>query len=138
MKTEIQGLTNFFLSARLWGRANFCSLLSKYHLQLSLLICSHQMFTQWGFCSLNVVLTSKIRCASKNNFHNSNTSIKSIHKNMLKACNVTKNKLCHRYFDNNLQKKFRTNIFEKGTGQILLIVVLMVNLWLKLQMEIVD
>ena len=57
---------------------------------------------------------------------------------MLKAWYFTKNKLCHRCIDNNLQKILRTNILENGTGQILLIVVLMVDLWLKLQMEIVD
>ena len=52
----------------------FCSLLSKYHLQLSFLMCFHQV-TQWGFCSPNVVLTSKMRCASKDHFHNSNASV---------------------------------------------------------------
>ena len=51
---------------------------------------------------------------------------------MLKAWAFTKNRLCHRYFDNNLQKIFRTNILQNGTGQIRLIVVLMVGLWLKL------
>ena len=51
---------------------------------------------------------------------------------MLKLWDFTKNKLCHRYFDNNLQKIFRTSILENGTGQILLIVVLMVGLWLNL------
>ena len=40
----------------------------------------------------------------------------------------TKNKLCHRCFDNNLQKNFEANILEDGTGQILLIVALMVDL----------
>ena len=57
---------------------------------------------------------------------------------MVKAWDFTKNKLCQRYFDNNLQKIFRTYIFENGTGQILLIVILMVGLWLRFQMEIVD
>ena len=46
--------------------------------------------------------------------------------------------LCHRCFDYNLQKNFRTDIPENGTGQILLIVFLMVGLWLKFQMVIVD
>ena len=46
--------------------------------------------------------------------------------------------LCHRCFDYNLQKNFRTNILENGTGQILLIVFLIVGLWLKFQMVIVD
>ena len=45
----------------------FCYLLLKWHVQLPFLICFHQKFPQWGFYSLNVVLTSKIRCASKNN-----------------------------------------------------------------------
>ena len=57
---------------------------------------------------------------------------------MCKAWDFTKNKLCYRYFDNNFQKNFRTNILENGTGQIILIVVLMADLWLKLQMKIVD
>ena len=54
----------------------------------------------------------------------------------LKAWNFTQNKLCHRHFDNNLLKIFQTNIFENGTGQIILIFVLMVGLRLRLQMEI--
>ena len=53
----------------------FCSLLSKYPLQPSFLICFHQKFTQWDFYYFNVVLTSKIRCASKSNLHNSNLSV---------------------------------------------------------------
>ena len=57
---------------------------------------------------------------------------------MIKAWDFTINKLCHRYFDNNLQKIFRRNILGNGTGQILLIVVLVVGLWLELQMEVVD
>ena len=57
---------------------------------------------------------------------------------MVKARDFTKNKLYHRYFGNNLQKIFRANILENGTGQILLIIVLIVGLWLKLQVEIVD
>ena len=63
---------------------------------------------------------------------------KGVQKNMLKTWDFAKNKLCHRCFDNNLQKTFQTNILEDGTRQTLLIVVLMVDLWLKLQMEIVD
>ena len=43
---------------------------------------------------------------------------KGIQKNMLKAWDFTKNTLSHRYFDNNLQKIFRKNILENGTGQI--------------------
>ena len=61
-----------------------------------------------------------------------------VQENMLKAWYFTKDKTCRRYFDNNLQKTFRTNILEDGTGQIDLVVVLMVGLWLKVQMEIVD
>ena len=45
---------------------------------------------------------------------------------MVNAWDFTKYKLCHRYFDKNLQKIFRRNILENGSGQILLIVVLMV------------
>ena len=96
------GWTNFFVVARLFGRAiqiarpigakkrvpkpkvhvlektrniAFYSLLPKYHLLLSFLMCFRQKFTQCDFCSLNVVLISKIRWASKNNFHNSSASI---------------------------------------------------------------
>ena len=57
---------------------------------------------------------------------------------MLKAWNFVKTKSCHRYFDNVLQKIFQTNCFENSTGEILLIVVLMIGLKLKVQMEIVD
>ena len=35
---------------------------------------------------------------------------------MLKAWNFTTYKLHHRYFDNNLQKNFRTNILESDTA----------------------
>ena len=63
---------------------------------------------------------------------------KGVQKNMLKAWEFTKNKLYHQKFVSNLQKIFQTNILETGTRQILLIAVLMVGLWLKLQMEIVD
>ena len=48
------------------------------------------------------------------------------------------NILCHRHFDNNLHNIFRANILQNGTGQILLIAVLMAGLWHKFQMEIVD
>ena len=50
---------------------------------------------------------------------------KCVQKNILKTWDFTKNKLCHRYFDNNSQKIFRTNILENGIRQIILIVVLM-------------
>ena len=95
--------------------------LPKYHLQLSFFMCFHQKFFHWDLCSLNVVLTST-----------------GVQKNMLKAWDFTKNKLCHRHFDNHLQKTFRTIILEIRTGQVLLIVILMVGLWLKLQMGVVD
>ena len=57
---------------------------------------------------------------------------------MLKVWNFAKNKLCHRCIDNNLQKIFRTNILENGTRFILLIVFLLVDVWLKLQIETVE
>ena len=53
-----------------------------------------------------------------------------IEKNMLKAWNFITYKFCHRSFDNNLKKNFRTNILESNTTQILLIVVSMVGLCL--------
>ena len=65
-------------------------------------------------------------------------SSKGVQKNMLKAWNFTKKKICHRCFDNILQKPFETKPLKNSNGQILLIVILMVGLWLKLQMEIVD
>ena len=57
---------------------------------------------------------------------------------MLKALDFTKKKLCHKYFDSNLSKIFQTNILENGIEHILFIVVLIVGIWLKLQMELVD
>ena len=57
--------------------------------------------------------------------------LRGVPKNMLKVWDFTKNKLYHRYFDNYLQKMFRTNILKNGKGQISSIVVLMVGLWLK-------
>ena len=53
---------------------------------------------------------------------------KGIQKNMLKAWNFTKNKICHRIFDNSLQKLFPTKILKKSNGQMLLVAVLMVGL----------
>ena len=61
---------------------------------------------------------------------------KGVQKAMLIAWNFIKNKICHRFFDNNLQKLFRTKILKNSNEQILLIVVSMVDLWL--EMEIVD
>ena len=55
---------------------------------------------------------------------------------MLKASEFTKNNNCRTSFDKNLQKIFRTNILGPGTEQVLLVVVLMIDLWLKLRMEI--
>ena len=63
---------------------------------------------------------------------------KGVQQNMRKTWHFTKNRLCHKYFDINLQEIFRAIILQNGTGQILLIVVLMIGLWLKLQMKIVD
>ena len=51
---------------------------------------------------------------------------KGVQKNMLKAWNFNKHKLCHRY----LKKNCRTNILQSNTAQLLLIVVLMVGLFL--------
>ena len=61
---------------------------------------------------------------------------KGFQKNILKAWDFIKNKLSHKYFDKKLQKIFGTNIPENDTGQILLIVVLMIGLQLKLQIKI--
>ena len=138
----MQGQTYFFLNALFFcknpvglaknGRNDrnitrnigFCSLLPKQHLQLSFLMCFHRKSSQRGFCSLHVVLTSKIRFASKNKFHNSNASVyKGVRKNMLKTWDFIKNKLWYRCFYNNLQKIFHTNILKDGTVQILLIIV---------------
>ena len=57
---------------------------------------------------------------------------------MLKAWGFTKNRLCHRYFGNNLQKIFQAIILQNVTEQILLLVVLTSGLWLNIQMEIAD
>ena len=51
---------------------------------------------------------------------------------MLKAWHFTRNKLRYRCIDNNLQKIFQKNVLENDTGQILLVVVIMVDLELKL------
>ena len=56
---------------------------------------------------------------------------------MLKAWNFTKNKIYHECFDNNLQKLFWTKILKDSNGQKILIVALMVDLWLKPQMELI-
>lgn len=45
-----------------------------------------------------------------------------VQKNMIKPRNLTKNKVYHRYFDNNFQQVFETNMLDNGAGQILLIV----------------
>ena len=47
----------------------FCSLLTSF------LMCFNQKFSQWGFISPNVVLTSEIRCSSEKDSHNSNSSV---------------------------------------------------------------
>ena len=52
---------------------------------------------------------------------------KGVQKNILKLWNFTENKLCHRCFDNNLQKIIQTNI----TREILLRVNSMVALCLE-------
>ena len=96
------------------------------------------MFSQYGFCSPNVVLLSKIRCSWKKIFIIQTHPSKGVQKNLLKALDFNKNKLSDRYFNNNLQKIFQTNILEKGTWKKLLIVVVMIGLRLKLQIEIID
>ena len=48
---------------------------------------------------------------------------KALQKNMLKAWNFNKYKLCHIAFDNNLQKNCRTDTLESDTAQLLLIAV---------------
>ena len=48
---------------------------------------------------------------------------------MLKGWDFTENELCQKYFDNNLQKIFGTNIPEDGTVQMFLIAILMVGLY---------
>ena len=63
---------------------------------------------------------------------------KAIQKNMPKAWHFTENKIYHKCFDNNLQKIFWTKILKNSNGQIILMVTLMVDVWLKPQMEIVD
>ena len=63
---------------------------------------------------------------------------KGVQKNILKAWNFAKNKICHRYFDNNFKKLFWTKILKISNRQILLKIVLMVGLVLKIEMEIVD
>ena len=60
---------------------------------------------------------------------------KALRRIMLQEWNFTKNKICHRCFDNNLQKVFPTKVLENSNG--LLIVILMVHLRLKLQIELV-
>ena len=63
---------------------------------------------------------------------------KGVQKNLLKTWNFTKNEICHRCFDNNLQKLFRTKILKNSNMQMYMIVALMVGLWLKLQIEKVN
>ena len=41
---------------------------------------------------------------------------KGAQKSMLKARNFTKNKICHRCFDNNLQKLFQTKSLKNSNG----------------------
>ena len=102
-------------------------------------MCFYQKFSQWGFCNLNVVLTSKIRCPFLICVFIINTHLsKGIQNKMLKVWSFTENELCHIHFHNNLPKISPTNILESGTGQILLIVVLMIGKWLKLPIEIAD
>ena len=52
---------------------------------------------------------------------------KVVQKDILNAHKFNKNEICHRCFDNNLKKIFRTNILENASGQILLVAILMVT-----------
>ena len=88
--------------------------------------------------SLDIVLTSKITCSWKNIFIIQTHPSEGVQKNMLKSWDFTKNKLCHKYFENNLQKIYRTNILKKWHQTNTFDSFLMVGLWLKLQTEIVD
>ena len=63
---------------------------------------------------------------------------KGVHVKIMKAYNLSKNILCHKFFDYNLHKISRTNILENSTGQIIWIVVLMTDLRLKLQMQLIN
>ena len=86
----IQGWKKLFLGARLFGRTillgwpkpKWVYVRSRYNYKHCFLLYINEtglaafilnVFSsidlQWGFCSLMVVLMSKIRCASKNNFH---------------------------------------------------------------------
>ena len=112
----------------------FCPLLSKLTWSFHFQGISIKFFWQKGSCNLNVVWMSKIRCVSKNNFQTSDYPPKGVQENMLKAWNFTKNKLLHKCFVNNLQKKFRANILENGTAQMFLIVLLMFGLLLDNQL----
>ena len=73
---------------------------------------------------------SKIRRLSKNNSHTSNDPSKGVQKNILKAWNFTQIKLRHRCFANNVEKIFQTNILDNGAGEILVMVVLIVDICL--------
>lgn len=107
------------------GNNVFCSSLPR--LWFSFLMYFHCKFLQWNFRSVNVVWISDIRCLPKKNFLQTHLS-KVVHKNMLKTWSFMKNNLHHGCFCINLQKIFQTNIIENFTGQMLLMVALMVDL----------
>ena len=64
---------------------------------------------------MNVLLTSKIGALQGTVFKIQAHPPKCVEKNMLKACNLGKNKLCYRYFDHNLRKILWANILDNGT-----------------------
>ena len=120
-----------------WNVGCICAGL-KWHSKLSFLMCFHQKFLQWGFCSLIVVLTSKIRFSSKNKVFKVQTHpSKGVKKNMLSGILLKINSSIYTLTVIICRKIFQTNVLENGTGQIFLIVVI-VGLCPKLQMEIVD
>ena len=68
---------------------------------------------------------NKRRCVSKKNFPSQTHPSKRVQKNVQKAWNFTKKQTPPRCFDKDLKDISRTN--ANGTGEILLIVVLMVG-----------
>ena len=158
-----QGQTNFFLGTQLLGHA----ILLAHPIGHTKNGCSKPKCTQletllFVLYNLNRTCSFHFKCASIKHFCSDAFVVwmlfkspkygvtqriililqthpsKSLQKNLLKAWNFTENKICHRCFDNNLQKPFRTKILKNSNRETLLIVALMVGLLLKLQMEIVD
>ena len=84
-------------------------------------------FLQWGLCSLNVVLMSKLRCAPRI-FILQKHHLRVFRRICWKHGILLKIKSVTDAF--NLQNFFRTKILKNSNGQILLIVALMVAVWL--------